>query len=290
MFTLALRSDISLWEKILSAINSLRIDISDNLAKISEVRNIVSETNNKLTLLQKEVTTLKNENKQLKKINKQQNVKILAFERELRRKNLIIYGLNLSASDYSEKLSEILSFIKSNLGIDCNDNDIIYFRQLGRKPTMQPILIKFDSEKKKNDVFAKRILLKGTQFSLNEDVPQQIRNERKVLYAFLKKEVEKGNTVKMRYNYVIHNNKRLFYDDIVKFNTDERVKKKNTPRRHGSRADSLGELSQGASRDDDSSRPSTPKGLTQLEHWLGTPDRSRVQQVLKKMKTSESTE
>lgn len=76
--------------------------------------------------------------------------------------------------------------------------------------------MKFESENKKRAILVKRMLLKGTNCYLNEDFPKEVRDERKILYQWVKEDVERSNTAKLRYNYVLLNGNKIFVKDIIK--------------------------------------------------------------------------
>lgn len=81
---------------------------------------------------------------------------------------------------------------------------------------IKPIfLIKFESEKLRNDVFSKRFNLKGTKLVLSEDYPEDVREERRILYKFYKQAKVEDKNVKFRYNYIILNSKKLFCEDVL---------------------------------------------------------------------------
>lgn len=267
-------------EKILAAIHCLKNSVNDNSKKIDEMKNIVFETNTKLQLIEKELESVKKENEQLKLVNQHQNEKIVHLETEVRSKNLILYGFNFECENRADCLQELVSFLTTKLAIECDVNDIVYFRKLGRRTANIPILIKFDSEKKKRDIISKRMLLKGTNYFLNEDFPKEIREERKILYTWVKQEAEKGNIAKLRYNFVLLNGKKIFVQDII--NQVPASSKKNVRRRESDTENkvSFEELAPVT--------PNTVRG-TQLEQWLNTPDRKKAQRILKKPKFTGSS-
>lgn len=268
-------------EKILSAINSLRISINENTNKIDEIKKVTSETYIKLQSLEKEFDIIKKENEKLREINKQQSMKIRYLDREARCKNLIIYGFKLQSSDRAECLQQIVTFIVSNLKVECNVLDIVYFRKLGRGTGGGHILIKFDSERKMKELLSKRVLLKGTNYFLSEDYPAEVREERKVLHKWVKQEVENGNDARLMYNFAISNGKKVFCHDIV--DQVPLVTRRMIRRRESDSDEKV------ITEDIRPSTPVTTKG-TQLEQWLSTPDRKKTQQILKKKKKTGSAE
>lgn len=63
-------------DKILEAINSLKIVINNNESKIDDVKKIVTETNNKIEIMRSEIDSLKKVDSELKSSYKEQNQKL----------------------------------------------------------------------------------------------------------------------------------------------------------------------------------------------------------------------
>lgn len=123
---------------------------------------------------------------------------------------------------------------------------------------------------------------------LSEDFSKIIREERSVLYKFYKQGREEGKNIKMGYNYIVLNGKRLYYDDILSSNrTPTSSKKKQTPRRRKMvRKRSSDKEAGETSQTDDSNRPSTPI-LSQLDQWLGTVKTQKKQKTSNRPAVSE---
>lgn len=268
-------------EKVLNAINALKGSVEGNIKKTEEIKDMLVATNKKLEGMEKELKTTKRDCKELMKLNKTQSRKIKVLDREIRVKNLVLYGLQVDPDN--DMSSEILKVFNTKLGVNCLESDICFIRKLGNNLNKPIFLVKFESERKRNEILYKRFHLKGTSIVLTEDFPQEIREERKVLYKYYKQAQEKGVNIKLRYNYVIVNSRKLFYDDIIEADDIQVIqKKKKTPQKRFTRKRSS---EKETSQTEDSSRPSTPK-TTQLDQWLNTPDRDKLKKVLKKQKTA----
>lgn len=193
--------------------------------------------------------------------------------------------METNSNDNLVILQEVLKIINTNLNVICTENDLVYVRKLGRTSAKQPVLLKFESERKRNDILFKRAHLKGSNLFLMEDYPKDIREERKILNKFYKQAREENRDVKFGYNYLVLNGKRVYCENLLNGGT-AKSKKRSTPRRGAvRRRTSARDSDDAVIPTEDSSRPSTPLG-TQLEQWLGTTERKKTQQVLKKKKTS----
>uniref|UniRef100_T1HK48 Uncharacterized protein n=1 Tax=Rhodnius prolixus TaxID=13249 RepID=T1HK48_RHOPR len=93
-------------EKVLNAINALKGSVEGNIKKTEEIKDMLVATNKKLEGMEKEIKTTKRDCKELMKLNKTQSRKIKVLDREIRVKNLVLYGLQVDPDN--DMSSEIL--------------------------------------------------------------------------------------------------------------------------------------------------------------------------------------
>lgn len=151
--------------------------------------------------------------------------KIASQEERLRRKNILIFGL----PDATEKSLEevVLEFLNGRLKVKITPGDLDNFYRIGVSNRVRPVLIKFVREISAQQVLKNAKKLKGSGISIAQDLPQERRVERKILYDFLKVAKEKKFTAKIEKNKLIVNkdeytvetlknlNKRTFLEPIV---------------------------------------------------------------------------
>lgn len=174
--------------------------------------------NQKMEFMMKELETTKQENVQLKKQIAEQNKKIGEMEREIRRKNIIIKGVEDQENEKIEETNDKVKAIFETMEVNINTNmDIDEIRRIGRYKTgaTRPILVKFISGKKKTEILKGAKMLKGTNIWIDEDYARDIQAERRQLLPQLKEARQKGYNAKLRYNKLIVNNEIFTVEDLV---------------------------------------------------------------------------
>lgn len=129
-----------------------------------------------------------------------------SLEREKRRKNLLIFNIDEEAG---EKISDIenkitLLIVEKLLVSDfCLSQDVDFCRRLGKVPTSgktRPILLALTTERKKWAILKNCSKLKGSNISVREDYPEEVRARRKDLRDEMKKLKAEGKKVSLVYD------------------------------------------------------------------------------------------
>ena len=138
-----------------------------------------------------------------KKIEEQTN-KIKYFEREFRRRNLILFGVEESEKTYDELEGIVINIISTYINITCDTSNIEAVRRLGKKgEKIRPIVITFNTLGFKLKIQRNKKLLQDTSYYLKEDYPIDILIKRKELQVQLQKEKDAGNTAFIKYDKII---------------------------------------------------------------------------------------
>lgn len=145
--------------------------------------------------------------------------KIASQEEQLRRKNILIFGL----PDKTEKSLEevVLEFFNGRLNIKITPSDLDNFYRIGVSNKIRPILVKFVREISAQQVLKSAKKLKGSGISIAQDLTQERRVERKILYDFLKVAKEKNFTAKIEKNKLIVNKDEYTVETLT--NLDKRT-------------------------------------------------------------------
>lgn len=167
-------SNVDLYAKLLDAIQSeakkTKIDITLEIQKENEkILQKLNEQNKKIANLEKKCTEL-----QLKNLN---------FERQSRKNNLIIFGLEIDQK--TNLLDSVLKKLKDLLDVDIFDNDINNIYQL-KNGKICPIKVEFVSYLKKLSILKKVSKLKGSGISIAQDLCKEDRQEHKILQEYMK--------------------------------------------------------------------------------------------------------
>nr|XP_004930264.2 uncharacterized protein LOC101745100 [Bombyx mori] len=134
----------------------------------------------------------------------QQSTAIKNFERYIRRKNLILFGVEEQEKSYDELENTIINLINTHFNFQYNNYSIEEVRRLGKKKdTIRPIKITFSTMGLKIKILKNKKLLENTTYYLKEDYPLDILNKRKELLEQLRKEKQLGNKAYLSYDKLI---------------------------------------------------------------------------------------
>lgn len=108
------------------------------------------------------------------KINKQQ-ASIKYFERYIKRRNLIFFGVEEKEESYFELEEIIHKIINQTMQINCEKTYIEYVGRLGRdQNNKRPVIVTFTTMGKKLELLTKKKNLKNTNYSIQEDFTKDI--------------------------------------------------------------------------------------------------------------------
>lgn len=164
--------------------------------------------------LKSTVDFLETENIQLKQ-------QILRQEDFLKKKNILIFGLQETDA---RPLGEIvLDFFKTKLQIILDSRDLDNFYRIGEQRTTgnRPILVRFLRELNVQEVFKNAKKLKGTGLTVAKDLSYEKRAENKILHNYLKIAREKHFPAKIVKSKLIVGNDEYTVDTLKNLDRDK---------------------------------------------------------------------
>lgn len=167
-----------------------------------ELRNTIEASEARILL---QLESLNNRIKTLEKENSELKNKVELLDRDSRKNNLIIFGLNINSTETS--FDFISNQIKQLINVDLTESNINNFYKIG-KAEKGPIKLELLSILKKREILRNCHKLKGTKIYITPDLTVKQRNENKILREHLHQ--VKGNTGKQCF---IKGNK-LYVDNI----------------------------------------------------------------------------
>lgn len=173
--------------------------------------------NTKMDAMVLEVRQIRGENEKLKKMVAKHEERIDDLEREIRKKNLVIRGVEdeegESESETRGKIATIMQKIDTN--IDMN-REIEQIRRIGsyNGDRKRPILVKLIKENTKFALLRNARRLKGTDVWIDEDFSREVQDERRLLVPHLKEARNKGYRAHLKYNKLIVNNEVYRAGDV----------------------------------------------------------------------------
>lgn len=153
--------------------------------------------------LNEEFNNLELKNELLEKKIEEQSNKINNLERQCRRKNLILFGVDQTEKSYNGLEKKVINIINTYIKTSCDTYNIEAVRRLGIKGgKVRPIAITFNTLGYKLKI-QKKHNLQNTSYYLKEDYPIEVLIKRKELQVQLQKEKDAGNTAYIEYNKII---------------------------------------------------------------------------------------
>lgn len=134
---------------------SKRFDEFDK--KLSEVSNTFKTINNRLSEHSEAIKCLEARNDVTEQFRKRNALRLIGIE---------------EAADNEDPVDLVIKFINKSLDVTCQNNDIDSAFRIGKKKqeSHRAILVNFVRNIKKNEVYNAKRKLKGTQYSLFEDL------------------------------------------------------------------------------------------------------------------------
>lgn len=189
-----------------------------------ELKNCI-EASEARTLL--EVEELRGKVRKLEEENNSLQSKVENLEREIKKKNLIIFGLKTPRTNLSVEL--LCEKINNLLNVKISVSDISGFQFLGQAEN-SPLKIEFQTQATKSFLLRHGRNLKGKNISISSDLTKHQLEERKILTHFLKLEREKNSSKSyIRGNKLYINNTPYTIQDLLQTNTQSTRKTNSAP-------------------------------------------------------------
>jgi hypothetical protein len=171
----------NMFEKLKSMFDSKLEEVKGEIRSSgSELRNIVETMNSALVQVQSKCEVLEKENNRL-------TSEVVRLENYSRRNNLIFFNIREENNEVWEKTEHnIAEFIESVMKVKLGGYDIERAHRLGKKGrNARPIIVKFNSWKKKMEILGAVHTLRGIPIGVSEDFAESTRRTREELKACL---------------------------------------------------------------------------------------------------------
>lgn len=157
-------------------------EVQENIKQLiletsQEIKTQISDINSEIRAVKTKVTILENRDKQY---SEQLNF----IQKELRKNNLIIFGL--VEEDEEDILQKVLDLFNNTLKVSVEATEINITYRFGKKEKSRPVLVKFVTTFKKIEVLKNGKLLKNTQVAISNDLTKEDREKQKILRDHLK--------------------------------------------------------------------------------------------------------
>lgn len=140
----------------------------------------------------------------LRNQNEEQEKRLDFIEKEIRIRNLILFGIAEEEKTYPELETLIIGVIKGSLDVDLEKSEIEFVKRIGKKSNkIRPIVFAVTTLGKKIEILQNKKKLDGTNCYIKQDYPKKIQEIRKTLQPLLEQETEKGNKAVIQYDKIV---------------------------------------------------------------------------------------
>lgn len=132
------------------------------------------------------------------------NTRLDYIERDLKRRNVVFFGVEDSESNYFELEDAILDIVNNLIKVKCSTEEIDFVRRIGRRGAeARPIVVGFTTFRKKLSIMKNKHFLKDYNIYVKDDLPKKILEERKALRPEMERLQSEGKKVILKYNKII---------------------------------------------------------------------------------------
>lgn len=189
-------------EEMMKVLKQIQEDLAAQKQEMKNMQEcITQEINNNIN---EKFGNIENRTNNLEiKLNQQQE-KIDQMERQLRKKNLIVFGLEETEQGYAGLQELFLTTLKQVMEIAIHPSEIEMVRRLGKKGSKtRPIVVTLTTMGRKWEILKKKYLLKGSTINIKEDFPQEVLLQRKKLQEEVERERALGKNAVLRYDKIV---------------------------------------------------------------------------------------
>ncbi|CAG9131215.1 unnamed protein product [Plutella xylostella] len=141
---------------------------------------------------------------ELEKTVTKQEERLDMIEKQLRKKNLVFFGVEETEKNYEDLESNLVKIINDKMKVSCSLSEVESARRIGKRGDKpRPIVLTLTTTGKKIQILKRKKSLDGSTYYLKEDFPPKILNIRKELQEELKKKREEGTNAVLRYDKII---------------------------------------------------------------------------------------
>lgn len=185
-------------EDIVQLLKIIQSDINETKNSVinSEI-NLLKKLDDKFNEAQIKLSILES------KTQEQEN-RIDYLEKQIRSRNIVIFGVEETEKTYEELRKIVLDIFNTKMKISCTSLEIEFVRRKGKKcEKTRPIIITLTTFGRKIEALRHRKLVEKYNYYIKEDYPPKVLMKRKQLQEQIKKERENGNKTFIKYDKLI---------------------------------------------------------------------------------------
>lgn len=191
-----------------------------------DLKHLIEGITNQFHDIHAEIKTLKARVNVLEDKNKEDNNCLITIQRELRKNNLIIFGL--SEEEEENLLHKVIELFGSKLKVQVSALEINNIYRFGRSKKNRPVIVKFVSFYKKLQILKNGILLKGANVSISNDLIKEDREKQNILRKHLKLARSQGLEAKIVNFKLLLGDTYLTVNDLLKIEEKQQTESEQT--------------------------------------------------------------
>ncbi|KAG5899891.1 hypothetical protein JTB14_012354 [Gonioctena quinquepunctata] len=173
-------------KKTIGDVYALIQQVNANIEK--QIEKLDNEVKSIKTVVELELGEIRNKVHAVGKGNFELKIRLETVERQLKKHNLVIYGVKEQENESQDYLlCSIGNIVREKLRIEINKTEFNNIYRLGmNKSRTRPILVSFVSQIKRQEILWNSQKLKGSRIYIAEDLIEKDQQERKILVDNLK--------------------------------------------------------------------------------------------------------
>ncbi|XP_052740764.1 uncharacterized protein LOC128198599 [Bicyclus anynana] len=185
-------------DEIKCLLKAIQTDISETKDRVkNSEENLLRKIDEKFDDVQLKLQALEHT------IQSQEN-RLDFLEKQIRTRNILIFGVEETERSYDELLKIILHILNYNMNVNCSALEIEYMRRKGKKiDKIRPIVISFTTLGRKIEILRNKKSLINSNYYIKEDYPPKVLAIRKELQEKANEERDKGKRVYIKYDKLI---------------------------------------------------------------------------------------
>lgn len=200
--------------------------------KLDRIEGKLDNMSEEMGEIKRENREMRQENKQLKAELNEVNKRVEILEREIRKKNLVIHGLQETDNEEPQMLQRKVQEVLIKTGVQIKEEELSEVRRMGilKNNKARPTFVQLASGKKRTEILKGGHNLKGSNVYINEDYSKEIQTQRRELIYHMKKAREQGNNAKINYNKLTINGEVYTIEQVRNWTKNETEKEMETER------------------------------------------------------------
>ncbi|CAB3233300.1 unnamed protein product [Arctia plantaginis] len=189
-------------EEIMKASRNIQNDIAQQKQDMKDMEKNIKETINKN--IDEKFNRIESRTHELEQKIEAQQKAIDFLDKQMRKKNIIFFGIPESEQSYGELLNLILEVINKNMSIPCPDWEIETVARLGKyNGRLRPVVVKLTTTGRKLQLLKKKKTLEVSGIYMKEDYTPAVLAKRKELQEEFKHRRLSGEKVILPYDKIV---------------------------------------------------------------------------------------